>query len=387
MIYLDNHATTPLDGRVLDAMMPYLTDQFGNASSVHRYGFVAGVAVEQARQEVAQTIHANPSEVYFTSGATESNNTIIKGVYFNSLRTKRNLKPHFIFTTVEHKCVLEAARYIEQLGADVTFIGVNEYGELSVKELQAALRPSTVLASVMLANNEIGTINPIKDLADICHSNNTLLHTDAAQTIGKIRVDVKALGVDFMSTSAHKHYGPKGMGILYVSNEAKPYVDPLLHGGGQEGNLRSGTKNTAGIVGLAESMRLFCNDSYIQEEAVRERELITTLYEGLKQAIPNLIVNGVSIGSANRLPNNLNVSFPSINEKLFNKKLKGLMISSGSACSSNDLRPSYVLMAMGRSEEVALKSFRFGISKNTQTEDIQEALDIFLKTYEATSNS
>lgn len=381
MIYIDNHATTQLDGRVLEVMMPYLTSEYGNASSSHRHGLVAAAAIDTARQLVAQSIHGAAQNIYFTAGATESNNTVIKGTFLNALR--RGIQaPHFISTEIEHKCILESLKYIEKLGAKVTFLKVDEAGAIDLNELESSMSDSTVLVSVMMANNEIGVINPIKEIVEICHRHNVLVHTDAAQALGKLRVDVEDLGIDMMSSSAHKHYGPKGIGTLYITSAARELVDPLLHGGGQERGMRSGTSNTPGIVGLGESMRLFCNDDYVATEAKRQDELVEKLYQGLRDIIPSVRLNGPELHSPFRLPNNLNVVLPNVNEKVFNKKIKGLMISSGSACSSADLKPSYVLSALGLSDELALRSYRFGTGKDTTVQDIDEALTIIKNAYD-----
>lgn len=381
MIYIDNHATTQLDGKVLEAMMPYLTEEYGNASSNHRHGLAAAAALDESRQHVSTILSCHKENIYFTGGATESNNTIIKGMFFNALR--RGIKnPHFISTEIEHKCILESLKYIMKFGADVTFLKVDSNGEINLRELEESIKPSTLLISVMMANNEIGVVNPIKDIVDIAHRHDVPVHTDAAQAIGKMRVNVTELGIDAMSSSAHKHYGPKGIGTLYIANTIKDRVDPLLHGGGQEDGMRSGTSNTPGIVGLGESMRLFCDDQYIAKEMGRQDKLIAQLYQGLREIVPNVQLNGPELHSPSRLPNNLNVSFPTINEKIFNKKIKGLMISSGSACSSADLKPSYVLSAIGVADETALKSYRFGVGKNTTTNDIEKTLEIIKTAYD-----
>lgn len=369
-----------MDGAVLEAMLPFLKDQYGNPSSPHKHGLSASIAVEGARQEIAQVLDALPHEIFFTSGATESNNTVIKGVYMHSV--ERGIpRPHFIVSSIEHKCILNAAHYVEALGAKVTFLDVDKEGHVSIDALRAAFTPETVLVSIMWANNEIGTINPIKLIAQECKSRGVLLHTDAAQGIGKDTIDLHDVNVDFMSTSAHKFYGPKGVGLLYIKADAQQDMTPLIHGGGQENGLRSGTHNVAGIIGMAKALELFCGDSYIKSENERQLALAKNLVEGINSFAPGVILNGPQLGEG-RLAGNINISFKDINEKLFNKRLKGLMISSGSACSSSDLEPSYVLMALGLSSRRAMTSYRIGLSKNTTSEEIQSALTMIQTAYQ-----
>ena len=378
MIYLDNNATTALDPAVLDAMMPYLTEEYGNPSSTHKHGARAAFAVESAREKLAASLSTDSHAVYFTSGATESNNTVLKGAYFTALK-RGNSAPHFIVSEIEHKCVLNTASFLEDMGADVTYLKVDAKGIINPDDLANAIRPSTVLASVMWVNNEIGAINDIAALASVCHDKGVLFHTDAAQAMGKLSVDVSTIGADFISGSAHKFYGPKGIGFLVASPSAISHITPLLHGGGQESGVRSGTLNVAGIVGLGAAAELFCHDAFVQTEASRQSLLASQLFEGLRKIFPDTTLNGPELG-VHRIANNLNVSFPSLNEKMFNKKLKGLMVSSSSACSSADLKASYVLRAIGLDEAIALKSYRFGIGKDTTDRDIVDALTIIQQT-------
>lgn len=384
MIYLDNNATTRTDERVVAAMLPYFTEEYGNPSSSHKFGLKAAMAVEAAREAVANLLGADPSEVFFTAGATESNNTVLKGAYFAAVK-KGIERPHFIVNSIEHKCVINAAHFLESIGADVTFVRPNSDGIIEVSDVRDAITSNTILVSSMWANNEIGSINPVLELAQLCDERGILFHTDAAQAIGKINIDLRNSHIHFLTGSAQKFYGPKGTGLLYVKKAARNAIEPLLHGGGQESGLRSGTLNVPGIVGLAEAMKLFCNPEWISSEQPRQLELATRLYDGLKDIDPAVQLNGPAVGSESRLFNNLNVSFPSINEKIFNKTIKGLMISSGSACSSADLKASYVLTEIGLEEALALKSFRIGLAKDTTAEIIDEALRIMRGAFEAST--
>jgi cysteine desulfurase len=388
VIYLDNHATTPLDPAVLEVMLPYLKDNFGNPASTHSYGVRAQYAVEQARSQVAAAIHAEPGEILFTAGATESNNFAIKGV-FDHYRAK---KPHLIVSDIEHKCILEAAKHIEKQGAQVTVLPVNADGLIEPAQLEKAIRPTTVLVSIMLANNEIGAINPIKELAKVCRARKVLLHTDAAQAIGKIPVDVTELGVDLLSASGHKFYGPKGVGFVYIRKSAQKLLTPLLDGGGQEGSLRSGTLNVPGIVGLGKAIELATQDSGAQ--FLHYLRLRNRLYEKLMQAFPDLIVNGPEIvidpasngaedslqavSGIKRLPHNLNITLPSI-DPLSLRRIPGVAFSSTSACSSGDTQPSYVLLAIGRTSDEAQASLRFGIGRFNTAEEIEDAADLLIE--------
>jgi cysteine desulfurase len=382
-IYLDNHATTPLDPVVLDVMLPYLKENFGNPASTHSFGVKAQYAVSQARTQVAKAIHADEDEIFFTAGATESNNFAIKGV-FDHYRDK---KPHFIVSNIEHKCILEAVKHVEQQGAEVTVLKVNNKGLITPAQLKKALKPTTVLVSVMFANNEIGSINPIKKLVEICHENGALFHTDAAQAVGKVPIDVKELGIDLMSASGHKFYGPKGIGFVYVAKKAQKYLTPLLDGGGQEGHLRSGTLNVPGIVGLGKAIELATTDSDTQfwhYITLRNR-----LYDQLLEAFPDLLINGPDITatdelqalgnvetiaeSLERLPHNLNITLPSIDPTSL-ARVYTVAFSSTSACSSGEVAPSYVLMSIGRSVDEAKASLRFGIGRFNTKADIDTAV-------------
>lgn len=366
-IYLDNHATTPIDPRVLEEMLPYLQDNFGNAASNHFYGIKAKYAVDQAREEVAKAIHAKPEEIVFTSGATEANNMVIKGLF----DTHRDKKPHFIVSTIEHKCILNAIKHVEKLGAKVTYISAGKNGIVNLDELESAITTETVLVSVMFANNEIGSINPIQQIAEICRKNNIALHTDAAQAAGKLEIDVKKLGIDFMSVSAHKFYGPKGVGFLYVRKERQQALEPLLDGGGQEFGLRSGTINVPGVVGLEKALKLAVAN--LKNEATIAKELRNELMDVLNRSIPNIILNGPPLDSDERLPNNLNITIKGLDTDRLRALVPLIAFSSSSACNSASPTPSYVLKAIGRSNEEAYSSIRFGLGRFNQKDEVREA--------------
>lgn len=383
MVYLDNNATTKVDNQVIDSMLPYMKEIYGNASSAHTYGLKAKIAVEEARESIAKYLGMKPSEIIFTSGATESNNTVIKSIYLRGMIDGKESQ-HFIISSIEHKCILESVEFIKKLGARVTVLPVDSRGIVDVKDVQNAIEDDTVLVSIMLANNEIGSINPIKDIAKACRSKGVFLHTDAAQAIGKIKVDAGELGVDFMSSSAHKHYGPKGVGILFIREGLLRHMEPLSHGGGQEKGIRSGTINVPLIVGMAESVKLFCDDVFIDKESSRQRELQDYFLQEIGKTAPDVVLNGPLLNDPSlRLCNNLNISLPNINRSAFNKKTSKIMYSSGSACSSNDLKPSHVLSAIGVTEDSAQHSYRFSLSKDTQKSDIDEAIGIIKSAYEA----
>jgi cysteine desulfurase len=390
VIYLDNHATTAVDPGVLEAMLPYFTENFGNPASTHFYGIKASYAVDKARSMVATAINASEdSEIIFTSGATESNNQVLKGVFDHY----RNQKPHFIVSAIEHKCILEAAKHIQKLGAEITFLEVSPEGLVDPGALKKAIKPTTVLVSIMIANNEIGSLNPIKELVDICHSKNILFHSDAAQAIGKIPIDVNSLGVDLMSASGHKFYGPKGVGFLYAKKSAQEFLSPLLDGGGQESNLRSGTLNVPGIVGIGRAIELAVDN--LEIDFWHCLELRNLLYEKLLTAIPSLILNGTQIDSVaslrqesdlfgsvlnlKRLPGNLNITVPEIGDStLLRRRLSSLAFSAGSACSSASTEPSYVLTTIGRTSEEAAASLRFGIGRFNTLEEVETAADLLV---------
>lgn len=361
-IYLDCHATTPLDERVLQAMLPYFTEHFGNPSSTgHLYGWEAEAAVKQARAVLADAIHATLEEIVFTSGATEANNLAIKGVaeaYFQKGR-------HIITVETEHSAVLDPCRYLRSLGFEITFLPVPSHGLIDLTDLEQAFRPDTILVSVMAANNEIGVLQPLAQIGAICRERNVLFHTDAAQALGKIPLDVEAMKIDLMSMTAHKVYGPKGIGALYVRRRRpRVQLSPQLHGGGHERGMRSGTLYTPQIVGFAKAFELA-----LAEQAA-ETERLTQLRQRLWQQLSEL--GGVHLNGhpTQRLPGNLNISVEGVDGAALLLGLQPVMaVSSGAACSSATTAPSHVLTALGHSEQLAYASVRFGIGRfNTPAE-------------------
>ncbi|MGC9505732.1 IscS subfamily cysteine desulfurase [Baaleninema sp.] len=375
-IYLDAHATTPVDERVLAAMMPYFTEYFGNPSSInHQYGWEAEAAVKQARESIASAIGASPEEVIFTSGATEANNLAIKGVaeaYFTKGR-------HIVTVATEHNAVLDPCQYLESLGFEVTVLPVQSDGLLDVETFEKALREDTVLASVMAANNEIGVLQPIAQIGQICRDRGVLFHTDAAQAIGKIPLDVQAQYIDLMSLTAHKVYGPKGIGALYVRRRhPRVKLAPQLHGGGHERGMRSGTLYPPQIVGFGKAVEL--GRSLMEEEMQRLTELRERLWEKLSP-LEGIFLNG---HRERRLPGNLNVSVEGVDGQALLLGLQSVMaVSSGSACTSAKIEPSHVLAALGRSESLAYASVRFGIGRFTTVEEIDLVAQEVISTIES----
>lgn len=367
-IYLDCHSTTPVDPKVLEALLPYLTENFGNASSKsHCFGWKAEHAVEKARGQVARLLGATSAEIIFTSGATESNNTVLLGV----AEKYADRGKHLITTCIEHKCVLEAAKYLERRGFEVTYLPVTPEGQVRVSDVEKAMRPDTILLSVMFANNETGTINPIAELGALARSHNVLFHTDAAQAVGKVAIDVNAMNIDLLSLSGHKFYAPKGVGALYMRRrDPRVELEPLLHGGGQERGLRSGTLNVPGIVGLGAACEIA--GAHLEEEKLRVSELRDRLFEGLKERLGELYLNG---HPTDRLPHSLNVSFPYIESDSLVASLKNIAVSSTSACMSAAAIPSYVLAAMGLREDLIHASVRFGLGRFTTEEEIVYTID------------
>lgn len=371
VIYLDYNATTPVDPQVLEAMLPYFTEKFGNAASLaHAYGIEANYAVDQARQGILRAIGAEPKEdsLIFTSGATESNNLVIKGLAL--LDTAKKI--HVISQKTEHKCVLESLEVIQKWGHAVTLLDVDPEGKVNPDDLQKALRPETALVSIMQANNEIGTIQDIKRLAKITHENSgALFHTDAAQTLGKIPVDVKALDVDLMTFSAHKLYGPKGIGVLYVAPR-KPRIRlfPLLHGGGHEFGLRSGTLNVPAIVGFARAVELCLKEMPV--EMRRLSALRNQIIIDLKSRLEFVHLNG---DPRERLPNNINLCLEYIDADELMTKLTSVAVASGAACSSGSTEPSYVIQSLGRSRDYAKSCVRISLGRYTSEEEIKVAVE------------
>ena len=370
-IYLDYQATTPSDPRVVDVMIPYLKDHFGNPHSRnHQYGWDAEEIVEKSRVEVAKIIGANPKEIVFTSGATESNNLALKGV-MDFYGHKRN---HIITCVTEHKCILDTCRHLEQKGASVTYLPVQKNGLIDLNQLREAITEKTVLVSIMAVNNEIGVIQPLEEIGKICRERGVFFHTDAAQAIGKIPMDVEAMNIDLLSISGHKIYGPKGVGALYVRRKPRVRVMAQINGGGQERGMRSGTLSPALCSGLGEACRL------AREEMVQESEhllaLRTRFYDRIMDAIPEVFLNG---DPEKRIPGNLNLSFAYVEGEGMMMGIKDLAVSSGSACTSASLEPSYVLRALGVSEDLAHTSLRLGFGRFTTEEEVDIAANSIIK--------
>ncbi|QDA61391.1 IscS subfamily cysteine desulfurase [Hymenobacter jejuensis] len=366
-IYFDNNATTPLDPRVLEAMMPYLTEVFGNAASRnHPFGWAAEEAVDYAREQIAALIKCDPKEIIFTSGATESDNLGIKGV-FEMYAQKGN---HIITATTEHKAVLDTCKHLEKLGARVTYLPVNEEGLISLTELEAAMTPQTILVCIMYANNEVGVIQPVKEISRIAKQHGALFMTDATQAVGKIPVDVNADGIDLMAFSGHKMYGPKGVGALYVRRKApRVKVTAQMDGGGHERGMRSGTLNVPGIVGLGKA----CELCRLEMESDSQR--ISAMRDRLERELLTLEESYVNGSREHRLPHTTNISFKYVEGEGLMMGVKDIAVSSGSACTSASLEPSYVLKALGLSDDLAHSSLRFGLSRFTTDEQVDYAIN------------
>jgi cysteine desulfurase len=373
-IYLDYQATTPCDPRVLEKMLPYFCEVFGNPHSrSHPHGWLAESAVDHARDQVAQIIKADPREIIFTSGATESNNLAIKGVaHFN--KKKKN---HIITVVTEHKCVLDTCRYLEQEGFDVTYLPVDTDGLVNLDELKAAIKETTVLVSIMAVNNEIGVIQPLAEIGKICREQGVLFHTDAAQAVGKIPLDVEAMNIDLLSISGHKIYGPKGIGALYVRRRPRVRLQALINGGGQERGMRSGTLSPALCVGLGEACAIA--EAEMSSEQQRIKRLADKFYQAVMDRLPEVFLNG---HPKQRVPGNLNLSFAYVEGESLIMGIKKLSVSSGSACTSASLEPSYVLRAIGVGEELAHTSIRFGIGRFTTEAEIDAALAVLIESVE-----
>lgn len=367
-IYLDNNATTPMDPRVLEAMIPYFVQKFGNsASRNHAFGWVAEEAVDYAREQVAQLIGANEKEIIFTSGATESDNLALKGV-FEMYKEKGN---HIITMTTEHKAVLDACKHLEKLGARVTYLSPKPDGMIDLEELVAAMSQETILVSVMYGNNEIGVIQPVKEIAKIAHSFGALFMTDATQAVGKIPVNVIEDSIDLLALSAHKMYGPKGVGALYVRRKnPRVKVTAQMDGGGHERGMRSGTLNVPGIVGLGKACELARLEMH--QDAVR----LSALRDKLENALTQLEESYVNGNREHRLPHTANISFKYVEGEGLMMAMKDLAVSSGSACTSASLEPSYVLKSLGLSDDLAHSSIRFGLGRFTTEEEVDRAIEV-----------
>lgn len=366
-LYLDAQATTPLDPRVLDKMLPYLVSLYGNPHSrTHAYGWESEAAMESARQQVAELIGADPKEIVFTSGATESNNIAVKGV----ARFYKSKKKHVITTQTEHKCVLDSCRALEAEGFDITYLPVQTNGLLDLKALEDAFRPDTALLSVMFVNNEIGVRQPIEEIGKLCRSRKVFFHTDAAQAVGKIPIDVNAMNIDLLSISGHKVYGPKGVGALYVRRRPRVRVEPPQSGGGQERGMRSGTVPTPLVVGLGAACQLAAKE--MEYDAKRIEELSNRLVDRIMAECPRVVRNG---DTEHMYPGCVNLSFAFVEGESLLMALKDVALSSGSACTSASLEPSYVLRAIGADEDLAHSSIRFGIGRFTTEEEIDFTAD------------
>ncbi len=374
LIYLDNHATTPMDPLVLKAMEPYFLNEFGNAASKdHAYGQVAHQAVENARAEIARCIGAEPDEIVFTSGATESDNLALKGL----AQMYAEKGKHIIASVIEHHAVLDSLKSLEKEGFEITLLPVDQFGQISIDLLKKTIRPETILISIMTANNEIGTVQPIAQIGEVARANGAFFHTDAAQAAGKIPLDVNEMKIDLMSLSAHKFYGPKGMGALYVrSHSPRVRLQAQMEGGGHESGWRSGSLNVPGIVGMAKALSL-CTEK-MNQESEQVRLLRDQLQDAIQNELDEVYLNG---HPKERLPGCLNLSFGYIESEALIKSLgQQLAVSSGAACSSANFEPSYVLPAIGVGPDLAHCAIRFGLGRFTTESDIQSAIEIVVST-------
>jgi cysteine desulfurase len=372
-IFMDNNSTTRVDPRVVEAMLPFFTDHYGNAASRHHsFGWEAKEAVDQAREQVAALIAAEVREVIFTSGATESNNLALRGV----AGMYRQKGKHLITVVTEHKAVLDPGTRLQREGFDVTFLPVDRFGRVTAEQVAAAITDKTILVSVMAANNEIGTLQPIEEIGRLCKERGVLFHTDAAQAAGKISLDVEAMGIDLLSLSAHKMYGPKGVGALYVRRrEPRVRLEPIMDGGGHEGGLRSGTLPVPLVVGFGKACEL-CRQE-MTAEAERLRGLRERLRGGIMDRLSDVYLNG---HPSERLPGTLNLSFAYVKGDALMMGLKNVAISSGSACTSASLEPSYVLKALGVDDELAHSSIRFGLGRFNTEEEVDYVIDEVART-------
>lgn len=367
-IYLDNNATTPMDPRVLEAMIPYFTEKFGNAASRnHPFGWVAEEAVDYAREQISKLIGSTEKEIIFTSGATESNNLALKGV-FEMYQSKGN---HIITLTTEHKAILDTCHHLEKQGAEITYLDVQTDGLVDLAKLEAAITPKTILISIMYGNNEIGVIQPIKKISEIARKHGVLLHTDATQAVGKVPVNVETDGIDLMSFSGHKMYGPKGIGALYVRRKnPRVKVTAQMDGGGHERGMRSGTLNVPGIVGLGKAAEIAMQD--MEKDAIR----LSALRDKLENALTTLEESYVNGNKESRLPHTTNISFKYVEGEGLMMAMKDLAVSSGSACTSASLEPSYVLKSLGLNDDLAHSSIRFGLGRFTTDEEVDYAIEV-----------
>lgn len=367
-VYLDNSATTNLDKEVLEAMLPYYTDVFGNPSSLHSYGRRALKAVDDARETIAKCIGAKSNEIYFTSGGSESDNWALKGV----VKASKQSKKHIITSSIEHPAIMDTLSYLEEKeGVEVTYLPVDKDGRVSLHDIEEAVTDNTILVSIMFANNEMGAVQPIAEIGKFCKEEGILFHTDAVQAMDSQVIDVNALNIDLLSMSAHKFHGPKGIGVLYIRSGVK--IDRLIHGGHQERRMRAGTTDTPLIVGMAKALEIATRDR--KENNARISALRDAFVKRVLNEIPFVYLNG---GMEHRLPNNANLSFAYIEGEsiLINLDLAGIAVSSGSACSSGSLEPSHVIIALGVKEELAHSSIRFSLGKDTTQEEMDYTFDV-----------
>lgn len=373
MIYLDYNSSTPVDPQVLESMTPFFKENFGNPSSQgHTWGWTADTAVQKSRSQIAKLLNCDSKEIYFTSGATESNNWALFGTFHHFLKNQE--KVHFISSPIEHNSVLNTLKYLETLGAEVDWLTPNKEGVVNIDELKSKIKPHTRLISLMWVNNEIGTINPIPEIAEIAHQRQIYFHTDGTQAVGKLKVDLQETKVDILSFSGHKIYGPKGIGVVF-KRKKDPYVqiDPFMIGGGQESGERSGTLNVPGIVGIGEACKIITQN--LEVEMTHYRKLSQQLFNNLKELFPEIKLNGPSINS--RSPMNLSLSFPEYVGTDLSSRLIGLGVSSGSACSTGKIASSHVLKGIGLTAEEAARTLRVSIGRMTTEEDITNAMFIF----------
>ncbi len=372
-IYLDYAATTPVDPQVVKAILPYLTEKFGNTMSLHSYGQKTNEAVEKARKTIARFINAQPTDIYFTASATESNNLALKGVAFANKHKGR----HIIISSIEHDCIVESAAWLEKQGFEITKLPVDQYGLIDPKQLERKIKKDTILVSIIHGNNEIGTIQDIKQIGKICREKNVYFHTDASQSFGKIPIDVEKMNIDLLTASSHKIYGPAGAALLYVKKGV--LIEPLLHGGGHEKNLRSSTLNVAAIIGFAKAVEI-CQKKMDKENEYLKK-LRDKLIEGILSKIKGAYLNG---HPTRRLSNNVNFSFPFVEGEslVFELDSLGISCSTGSACSSRNLEPSHVLLALGLPPQGAHGSLRISLGRWTKESDINYLLKVLPKTVE-----
>ncbi|MBC2851020.1 cysteine desulfurase [Cetobacterium sp. 8H] len=372
-VYLDNNATTKMDPKVLEAMMPFLTEEYGNAFSMHLFGKETGLAVSESREKIANLLKVKPEEIIFTASGTESDNIAVRGV----AKAYKNRGNHIITSTIEHPAIKNTYKDLEQDGYEITFIPVDANGVLDLKALEAAIRPETILISVMHANNEVGTVEPIQQVAEIAKKNRILLHVDAVQTVGKIPVYPKELGADLLTFSGHKFHGPKGIAGLYIRQGVR--VARTITGGGQERKLRPGTTNTPAVVGMAKALELACEN--MQEEIVREQNLRDYFEEEILKRIPEIVVNAKSV---ERLPGTSSITFKYLEGEsiLLSLSYLGIAVSSGSACSSDELQASHVLLGMGIEPEFAHGTIRFSLGKYNTKEEIDYTIEQVVKVVE-----